>query len=132
MNAECDDGLFCTGAETCNVGTSTCVYASDPCVGGDVCGNVCNEAADSCVVANGTPCRASAGPCDVAETCDGVGTACPADAFAPASTVCRAAAGECDMAELCSGSGAACGADAKQSERDVVHERRQSLLARSM
>jgi hypothetical protein len=33
VNAECDDGLFCTGAETCNVGTSTCVYASDPCAG---------------------------------------------------------------------------------------------------
>lgn len=94
-NAECDDGLFCTGVETCNVGTNQCdASPGDPCAGGDVCGNACNEASDTCVVPNGTPCRPSAGQCDVAETCDGVGTSCPADGAAPDLT-------PCDDGEVC-------------------------------
>ena len=41
-NADCDDGLFCNGAETCNAGS--CQAGSNPCSGGDVC----NESTDTC------------------------------------------------------------------------------------
>ncbi len=41
---ECDDGLFCTGVETCDNGT--CVASGDPC-GDDT--PVCDEGNDTCV-----------------------------------------------------------------------------------
>jgi len=107
--AACNDGFFCNGGDTCLSGECT-VHAGDPCVGGPECGNVCNEAADNCLVASGTECRASAGPCDVAESCDGVNNTCPADAKSTA--VCRPAAGDCDVAESCDGVNNACPADA--------------------
>lgn len=112
-NAECDDGLFCTGSETCNAGA--CVAGGgDPCTGGAACENVCNEAADDCIVPSGTVCRAAAGDCDVAETCSGLGGSCPADVLLSGSTTCRAAAGECDLAETCDGVAPTCPADVKQ------------------
>ena len=112
-NAECDDGLFCNGAETC--GSGTCVAASDPCAGGPDCENLCNEAADNCNVPGGTPCRPAAGPCDVAETCTGLGGSCPSDTLVSAGTECRPAAGVCDLAETCDGASPACPPDAKSS-----------------
>jgi len=30
---DCDDGLFCNGAETCDLGSSTCLAGTDPCSG---------------------------------------------------------------------------------------------------
>jgi hypothetical protein len=110
--SECDDGLFCDGAESCDTGSGACgAGAGDPCAGGPACGNVCDEVADGCVVAAGTPCRPAAGACDVAETCPGSGPACPADAKLAAGTTCRAAAGGCDVAETCDGATDACPAD---------------------
>ena len=41
VDADCDDGLFCNGAETCNA--NSCVAGADPCSG------VCDEAGDVCV-----------------------------------------------------------------------------------
>ena len=41
-DAECDDGLFCTGAETCVSGS--CQSGGDPCLAGDSC----NEGSDTC------------------------------------------------------------------------------------
>jgi len=41
VNADCDDGLFCNGAETCSSGT--CQAGSDPCLGG-----TCDEGTNSC------------------------------------------------------------------------------------
>ena len=43
VDADCDDGLFCNGAETCNAGT--CNAGSDPCSG-----QSCDEAGDVCTV----------------------------------------------------------------------------------
>ncbi len=109
-NAECDDDLFCTGAETCSAGT--CVAGpGDPCLGGPACGNLCNEATDDCFVPGGTVCRPVAGDCDVQEVCTGLGGACPADAVEPNTTTCRSSAGACDPAETCDGVGATCPAD---------------------
>jgi hypothetical protein len=41
-NAACDDGLFCNGAETCNV-SSGCQAGTNPCGGG-----ACDEGTDTC------------------------------------------------------------------------------------
>jgi len=113
-DAECDDGLFCSGVETCSAGA--CVAgAGDPCTGGADCENLCNEAADDCLVPAGTECRAAVGDCDVAETCSGLGGACPSDGVASAGTTCRAAAGACDLEETCDGAGTTCPADLKST-----------------
>ncbi|MCB1034607.1 MAG: hypothetical protein KDD47_12320 [Acidobacteria bacterium] len=42
LDSECDDGLFCNGAETCNGGS--CQAGSDPCPG-----QGCDESGDACV-----------------------------------------------------------------------------------
>ncbi|MCP4657491.1 MAG: S8 family serine peptidase, partial [bacterium] len=43
---ECDDGLFCNGAETCNFGTGQCDAGTDPCLPGETC----DEGNDLCTV----------------------------------------------------------------------------------
>ncbi len=62
---ECDDGLFCTGNETC-VGGS-CQSSGDPCGAG----TVCNEATDTCDSSSGC----GNGSCEAGEDC----TNCPSD-----------------------------------------------------
>jgi hypothetical protein len=42
-NAACDDGLFCNGAETCDIALG-CVAGSNPCPG-----QICDEIGDTCV-----------------------------------------------------------------------------------
>ena len=54
VDADCDDGLFCNGAETCNAGS--CSPGSDPCPLSS-----CDEAGDTCV------------------SCGAVGSGCTAD-----------------------------------------------------
>ena len=57
-----DDGLFCNGAESCDEGTDQCVSAGNPCVDGNDCtDDLCNEVDDLCE----NPCLAtgSADPC---------------------------------------------------------------------
>jgi len=44
FDSDCDDGLYCNGAETCNAGT--CQAGSDPCPG-----QACDEVTDSCIAA---------------------------------------------------------------------------------
>jgi hypothetical protein len=47
MDSDCDDGLFCTGVETCDIGTGTCIPgAGNPCVAPT---GVCDEGTDSCI-----------------------------------------------------------------------------------
>jgi hypothetical protein len=62
---ECDDGLYCTGVETCVGGQ--CQSSGDPCTGGDVC----NEATDTC----DTPVCNNNGTCESGEDCNN----CPND-----------------------------------------------------
>jgi cysteine-rich repeat protein len=54
VDAHCDDGLFCTGVETCNAGF--CQASGDPCTGGAACNDVCDEVADGCVAPDGSSC----------------------------------------------------------------------------
>ena len=64
-DAECDDGLFCTGTETCVSGS--CQSSGDPCTGG----TVCNEATDTC----DAPVCDNDGTCEAGEDCNN----CPND-----------------------------------------------------
>ena len=64
-DAECDDGLFCTGTETCVSGS--CQSSGDPCPGG----TTCNEATDTCDAA---ACD-NDGSCEAGEDCNN----CPND-----------------------------------------------------
>ncbi|XCN72690.1 MAG: C1 family peptidase [Candidatus Electrothrix aestuarii] len=92
-DAECDDGVYCNGQETCNVSTGACeagtaiTCGSDGsfCNGEEVCneatqscgstgdpcglGTVCDEAADFCASLCGN------GVCDAGENC----SSCPSD-----------------------------------------------------
>jgi uncharacterized repeat protein (TIGR01451 family) len=103
-NADCaDDDVFCNGPEICVSGS--CGHTGDPCTGGGVCGNVCNEADDDCFVDAGTVCRAGSGICDPQETCTGSSGSCPPNGFTGSGTVCRTGNGICDPAETCDGAG---------------------------
>ena len=64
-NANCDDGQFCNGAETCHA-TLDCQTGSDPCPG-----QVCLEATDECVDCTGDPDCDDGAFCNGAETCVG-------------------------------------------------------------
>lgn len=70
-NADCDDGLFCNGAETCSGGSCVSGTAVD-CNDGNACTtDSCSESTQSCsnsAVANGTSC-ADNDVCNGAETC---------------------------------------------------------------
>jgi len=59
IGVNCDDGLFCNGAETCNGGV--CFDGTPPCVPP---GEVCNEAGDICTNAPGACCLGD-GSCDL-------------------------------------------------------------------
>ena len=64
-DGDCDDGIFCNGVESCDLGTNTCVALSacppmDP-------PSVCNEATDSC-----DPACAMDSDCDDGLFCNGV------------------------------------------------------------
>jgi cysteine-rich repeat protein len=103
-DADCDDGLFCNGVETCNIGTSQCVAgAGDPCVGGAVCNDVCNEAADDCVVADGAACDDSQ-TCTIEDQC--VAGVCVGDPNTCGDGTTQGACGEvCDDGNMTSGDG---------------------------
>ena len=59
IDADCNDGVFCNGAETCDAGS--CQAGSDPCPG-----QGCDEAGDVCVAC--APLEAS---CEVNSDCCG-------------------------------------------------------------
>lgn len=64
VDADCDDGLWCNGAETCSAGA--CQAGSDPCGGG-----ACDEAQQICTSICGD------GTCDPGEDCNGCALDCP-------------------------------------------------------
>jgi Trypsin-like peptidase domain len=65
-DAECNDGQFCTGVETCVSGS--CQSSGDPCSGGETC----NEGTDSCDPPSGCD---NDGTCEAGEDCNN----CPND-----------------------------------------------------
>lgn len=89
---ECDDGIFCNGAETCLEGQ--CVDGARPCGGPDkfcdIVSDVCVDAecnsdhhCDDGIFCNGPEicvegeCMAGINPCGAGETCQEVGRQCP-------------------------------------------------------
>ncbi|MEM7356071.1 MAG: hypothetical protein AAF657_34970, partial [Acidobacteriota bacterium] len=72
VNADCDDGAFCNGAETCNTGTGVCEAGTPPvCDDGVSCTvDSCNEATDSCDVAPNDSLCDNGLFCDGSETCN--------------------------------------------------------------
>jgi len=49
IDADCDDGLFCNGVETCNAATGKCQSGSDPCRVSETC----NDNTDTCTGGGG-------------------------------------------------------------------------------
>ncbi len=88
----CDDGLFCTAADSCQSGT--CVGTGDPCSAGSQCSDNCNENSDNCLSQVGSACDLDANLCTV-EQCDGLGSC------ASVGTVVCQAPGQCEGGELC-------------------------------
>ncbi len=97
-DADCDDGRFCNGVESCVA--SACAAGTDPCGGA-----ACDEVADSC---DGPPVCNYNGVCDPGEDCEG----CPDDCCAVCNEdgVCDVVDGEdCDGCAVDCVTGAACG-----------------------
>jgi len=116
-NAECNDGLFCNGIESCNLGTGNCVALSScpPFIDGCVIrGGACDEINDKCVdVANdslcddqdpGTTdtCDLATGECQHSVNCDD-GDPCTDDAYNPSSQQCDHTPKTCDDGVFCNG-----------------------------
>lgn len=85
-DADCDDGLFCTGAETCVGGL--CQTTGDPCPSED-----CDEASSTCV----PPICNNDGTCLDDEDCDN----CPNDCFASSGNACGNGVCETGAGEHC-------------------------------
>ncbi len=114
VDADCDNGLFCDGAETCNTETGSCSAGTAPdCDDGVSCTiDACSEAIDSCrhapndaacgdgLFCNGTEtCDSSLGCQEGADPCDG--SAC--DETTDACLECLVDA-DCDDGLFCYGS----------------------------
>jgi hypothetical protein len=119
VDARCDDGLFCTGTETCDARTG-CLDGRDPACGDRVACTVdaCDEALDRCT---NTPSDALCDDglvCNGAETCDAAGgcfdgsnldcddgIACTDDACTERAGGCTHAAvdARCDDGLFCNG-----------------------------
>jgi len=96
VDADCDDGVFCNGAETCD-GSGTCQSGAAPCAAGDTC----DETANVCVAPPPPPeCTVDADCddgvfCNGAETCDGSGTCQSGAAPCAAGDTCDETANVC-------------------------------------
>ncbi len=118
VDADCDDGAFCNGAEVCNAGVCEAGTAMD-CDDGVSCTNdSCNEGTDSCDnVADDANCDDGAF-CNGAETCDAVndcqagtapdcddGVGCTNDSCNEGSDSCDNVADDanCDDGAFCNG-----------------------------
>ncbi len=118
VNADCDDGAWCNGAETCNAGACQDGTAPDCSDGVSCTDDSCNEGSDSCdnVVNNGN-CDNGAW-CDGAESCSATldcqagtapdcsdGVACTVDSCNEGSDSCDNVAndGACDNGAFCDG-----------------------------
>ncbi|MCH8879718.1 MAG: hypothetical protein IID34_07530 [Planctomycetes bacterium] len=83
-DTDCDDGLFCNGAETCDTDAGSCVAGTDQCTGD---GESCDEANDACITT-----------CDTDADCDD-GDACTTDTCV--SGTCSYATVDCDDSDAC-------------------------------
>ncbi|MBZ0274126.1 hypothetical protein K8I61_18955 [bacterium] len=78
-DGECDDGIFCNGAEVCDMDENVCGPGDDPCADdGAWCNGdeACDEAADTCVQVAVPDCADDGVFCNGAESCDEVNDKC--------------------------------------------------------
>ncbi|MBZ0274127.1 hypothetical protein K8I61_18960 [bacterium] len=78
-DADCDDGIFCNGEETCNLAINECEPGDDPCGDDGLFCNgseACNEQIDSCIHVNPPDCADDSLFCNGAESCDEAADAC--------------------------------------------------------
>lgn len=69
-NAQCDDGLACNGAETCNLATNECEFGTEVVCNGQCQTGACLEPSGTCQpVANGTLCSGAPDSCSLLDTC---------------------------------------------------------------
>ncbi|MFQ5592432.1 MAG: S8 family serine peptidase, partial [Phycisphaerae bacterium] len=119
-DAQCDDGLFCNGAETCDIPSGNCQSGTAPnCNDGVGCtDDSCNEGTNSCDnVANDANCD-DGQACNGAETCDAVndcqagtpvncndGVACTTDTCVEPGGTCSNTPDDaaCDDGQFCNG-----------------------------
>ncbi|HEY8518064.1 MAG TPA: hypothetical protein VIS07_21350 [Candidatus Binatia bacterium] len=70
MDSQCDDGLACNGAETCNLATNECEFGTEVVCDGPCETGACLEPSGTCEpVANGTVCSGDPDSCSLADTC---------------------------------------------------------------
>jgi len=72
-NADCDDGLFCTGIDSCNLASGACINSGYPCGGTTP---ICDEALDICDECTSNMDCDDGLFCTGVETCDGGTGAC--------------------------------------------------------
>ena len=108
-HAQCSNGNFCDGAETCNTGTGQCVSGTAPCIADAYsCTTTCNEASDTCNAADDTVCNDN-NACTTNDRCVGAGGAAGSGCLtnnAASGTSCTVAGGECASNAQCNGAGA--------------------------
>lgn len=105
VDSACNDGLFCTRADSCNA-TGTCVGSGDPCPGADGdadCSEGCDEGTDSCTAND-----AAGAFCDDGNFCDGADTCNGSGACVGAGNPCPGADGDADCTETCNEIADAC------------------------
>jgi hypothetical protein len=112
LDEECDDGVYCNGAETCDVGTGLCHAGIGPCPDDELFCNgeeSCDEASNTCKHA-GNPCKSGftcdedddvCVGCSIDEDCDD-GLYCNgAETCDIGSTICQTGTEPCQEDEIC-------------------------------
>lgn len=89
INADCDDGIYCNGAEICGPDNACQPSSGNPCPGHDVgpmCNDSCHETNDNCTANDPNGCACPGGSC-----LNGVCTDC-----IPSPEVCNGLDDDCD------------------------------------
>ncbi|MEE8522300.1 MAG: PepSY domain-containing protein, partial [Thermoanaerobaculia bacterium] len=127
IDADCADGLFCNGTETCNAGT--CVAGTSPCTGTEICNETTDTCDPECVVdadcddgafcngaetCNAGSCQAGSDPCP-GQSCDEGGDVCT-DTNGPQNAVYDSGLG----APACAIAGSSCDSTTLLDSRDTL------------
>jgi uncharacterized protein DUF2341/concanavalin A-like lectin/glucanase superfamily protein len=72
LDTDCDDSLYCTGADTCDASGNCSNHTGDPCPQTEC--NTCQEDVDSCFDPDTTPCSGGGADCTSSTFCDGAGS----------------------------------------------------------